>query len=137
MSGHDVTRQGECFIANDDTARLGDGLQPCRQIGLCANDRVVHSIRAPEIADVAITRVDAHPRLERVLDSRGPPFRVEFKGRRCMRQAIRTHAWASALSPFVSGSPKKISIASPMNLSIVPPCSWVIADISVKYSLSN
>ena len=54
-----------------------------------------------------------------------------------MLQAIRTQAWASALSPLVSGSPKKISIASPMNLSMVPPYRCAIADISVKYSLSS
>lgn len=54
-----------------------------------------------------------------------------------MRQAIRRQACASARSPLVSGSPKKISMASPMNLSMVPPCSCAIADISVKYSLRS
>jgi hypothetical protein len=44
-------------------------------------------------------------------------------------------ALASSTVPLVSGSPKKLISASPMNLSTVPPCLRAIVDISVKYSL--
>ena len=45
---------------------------------------------------------------------------------------IRTHATASALTPCVSGSPKKMRMASPTYLSIVPPNWRAIVDISVR-----
>jgi hypothetical protein len=48
-----------------------------------------------------------------------------------------TQASASALTPRVSGSPKKIMIASPTYLSIVAPCSSATRDISVRYWLSS
>ena len=50
--------------------------------------------------------------------------------RSCISIAMRRHALASSASPFVSGSPKKISMASPTNLSIVPPWASAILDIS-------
>ena len=40
----------------------------------------------------------------------------------CMSSAMRMQALASSASPLLSGSPKKISMASPTNLSTVPPC---------------
>ena len=43
--------------------------------------------------------------------------------------AIQTQAAASSATPLVSGSPKKTSTASPINLSRVPPCfdtTWAI-----------
>ncbi len=54
-----------------------------------------------------------------------------------MSTAMRRHALASSVGPLVSGSPKKIRMASPMNLSTVPPCVSAMADISVKYSLRS
>src|SRR5258708_19519665 len=114
MSGQDVACQGECFIAHDDAARLGDGLQPSRKIGLRANDRIVHSIRASEIADVAISGVDAHPRLERVFDSRRSPFRIEFK-----KAPLHppTHPPACLITlppPLSSGTSKHIPLPPPI-----------------------
>ena len=54
-----------------------------------------------------------------------------------MSSAMRRQALASSASPLVSGSPKKIRMASPTNLSMVPPCLSAMVDISVKYSLSS
>ena len=45
------------------------------------------------------------------------------------------HFSASTAVPSVSGSPKNIKIASPINLSIVPPNFSAISVISDKYSL--
>ena len=47
--------------------------------------------------------------------------------------AIKTQATASSLFPLVTGSPKKTRIASPMNLSIVPPNEW----LSLTFLLGN
>ena len=54
-----------------------------------------------------------------------------------MSSAMRTQALASSAAPRDSGSPKNTSIASPMNLSTVPPWRSAISDISVKYSFSS
>ncbi len=45
----------------------------------------------------------------------------------------RSHPGRNASTPRVSGSPKKITIASPTYLSIVAPCSNAIFDISVRW----
>ena len=52
--------------------------------------------------------------------------------RRRMAWAMWAQATASSVVPRVSGSPKKIMIPSPMNLSMVPPQPSAIADISPK-----
>ena len=49
-----------------------------------------------------------------------------------MAIAILTQASASSLTPRVSGSPKKIMMASPTYLSMVAPCERD-PDISVRY----
>ena len=46
--------------------------------------------------------------------------------------AILTQLTASDFSPLLAGSPKKIMIASPIYLSIVPPHRNAILDISVR-----
>ena len=46
--------------------------------------------------------------------------------------AISTQSLASSSGPFVVGSPKKIIIESPINLSIVPPYLRAIIDISFR-----
>ena len=58
-------------------AGLGDRLQASRQIRFRSDDRVVHTVIAAEIADVAIAAVDAHADAERVLDAGVAPFGVE------------------------------------------------------------
>ena len=50
-----------------------------------------------------------------------------------MSIAIETHAIASSSSPLELGSPKKTKIASPINLSIVPPHLIATLDIFVRY----
>ena len=47
----------------------------------------------------------------------------------CISPAILRHAFASSSFTPLSGSPKKISIASPTNLSIVPPSLSAILDL--------
>ena len=49
-----------------DMAGLGDRLQSRREVRLGADDGVVHPVGAAEIADVTITRIDAHARPERL-----------------------------------------------------------------------
>src|SRR5690349_22525343 len=49
---------------------------------------------------------------------------------------METHDTASCFRPLVTGSPKKTMMASPINLSMVPPCLCTILLISVRYSLS-
>ena len=57
--------------------------------------------------------------------------------RRCISNAMRD-AGARVLGDALGlGSPKNTSIASPMNLSTVPPCLSGDLDISVRYSLSS
>ena len=105
---------------------LGDRLQPRGEVRLGADDRVVHPVVAAEIADVAEAGIDAHAHAERLLDASLRHFALSWRSRCCISSAMRRQAWASSASPLVSGSPKKISIASPMNLSIVPPCRSAI-----------
>src|SRR5690554_7515820 len=47
--------------------------------------------------------------------------------------AIAVQAKASRLVPLLTGSPKKIIMPSPINLSMVPPYFKAIRDISVRY----
>jgi len=52
------------FVSNQYSAELSTGLQPCGQIHLVANDRVIHSVRAAEIADGTEARVGPNAQLE-------------------------------------------------------------------------
>src|SRR6516164_5101677 len=134
---HHVAHEHEGLVAQHDPARLRNRLQTRGEIGLGADDRVVHPVVAAEIADVAETGVDA---LRTRKGSSIPRVRhctLSSARRRCMSNAIARHAFASLTTPRDSGSPKNTRIASPMNLLTVPPCAAAIDDISIRYSLSS
>src|SRR5215211_5439216 len=54
---------------------------------------------------------------------------------RCIASAARSARSGSSLCAI--GAPQSTMIASPMNLSSVPPCSKMTSTISVKYSLRS
>jgi len=72
----------------------------------------------PKLPDIAEARIDAHPRLEGLLDAAVAQARSIHAGDAHVPGHPQARLRVAEL-PFVSGSPKKISIASPMNLSIV------------------
>src|SRR5215472_6391138 len=51
---------------------------PMWEIHLGADDRVIHAVFRAEIADVAITGIDADPHLEGLLETAGAPFLLQF-----------------------------------------------------------
>src|SRR5262249_52032181 len=116
---------------------LGDRLQPRSQVRFGADDRVVHAIVAAEISNIAKTRIDAHADPERVLDPVAAPLGVEAGN--AMLHFDRHAETRSGVLSIALGLriAKKTSMASPTNLSTVPPCANAIVDISVKYSFSN
>src|SRR5262249_44730455 len=67
------------FVAHHDSPGFGDGLQTRREIHLRPDDRVVDSISAPEISDIAKAGVHAHSDPKRVFDPFVAPFCVEFR----------------------------------------------------------
>src|SRR5438876_30848 len=73
-----VAHEHEGLVAQDDPARLRDRLQTRGEIGLGADDRVIHPVVAAEIADVAEAGVDAHPHAEGLFDAALSPLHVEL-----------------------------------------------------------
>src|SRR5215467_3039601 len=51
---------------------------PMWEIHLGADDRVIHAVFRAEIADVAITGIDADPHLKGLLETAGAPFLLQF-----------------------------------------------------------
>ena len=56
MRDDDVADKGVCLVTDHDVAGFRDRLQPRSEIGLGADDRVVHPVVAAEITNVAIIR---------------------------------------------------------------------------------
>src|SRR5208282_4027465 len=75
---HDVSHQGECFVANYNVPRFGDKLQTRCEISFCTDDRIVHPIGATEIPNIAKASIDANSDAEGVFHSLVPPFCVQF-----------------------------------------------------------
>jgi hypothetical protein len=75
---HDVAHQDEGLVAENNFARLSDGLQAGGEVRFRANDRVVHTLLAAEVSDVAVPGIDAHASPERLLDALLAPFDVEL-----------------------------------------------------------
>ena len=73
-----TARQFKSFVTHDDFAGLGDGLQTGRKIRLGTDDGVVHAVFAAEVADVAITGVEAHAGFERMFDAAASPDAVQM-----------------------------------------------------------
>src|SRR6202008_5133375 len=103
-----------------------------REIYTAADDGVLHPILATEVSDGTETGVNSSSTTWRLFNARGSPDAIQFAQFLRMAIAIFTHATASALTPLVSGSPKKMRMASPTYLSIVPPNWRAIFDISVR-----
>ena len=57
---------------------VGGRLNPRREIHLGADDRVIHAVCRAEIADVAITGIDADPHLEGLLETACALFLLQF-----------------------------------------------------------
>ncbi len=55
------------LVGHEDAADLGVRFEPGGEVHLVADDGVVHAVRAAEVADRAEARVDADPKLERLL----------------------------------------------------------------------
>jgi hypothetical protein len=90
---------------------------------------IIHPFVAAKVPDVAEPRIDAHSDLEGALDPAIAPSGIHLDQ---FGLHFQRHAQARSgifLDPLVCGSPKKTRIASPMNLSIVAPCSRAIFDI--------
>src|SRR5499427_3293811 len=60
------------------SAQVSARLDARREIHLGADDRVIHPVFRAEIADVAITGIDADPHLEGLLETAGAPFLLQF-----------------------------------------------------------
>ena len=75
---HDVAHKSVGLVADDDMSRLGDRLEPRREINLGTDGGVVHAVDAAEIADVAEAGVDAHAHAERLFRTRATPFDIEL-----------------------------------------------------------
>ena len=73
-----VLDQGKCFVTQENAAMLGVRLQPRGQVHLTADDRVVHSVLAPEITNGGITCIDSNAELERLLQALIAPFRLQL-----------------------------------------------------------
>src|SRR6516165_9003280 len=76
---NDVADQCVCFVADYNISRFGDRLQPGSKVGFSADNRVIHSIIASKITDVAKAGVYSHPNSEWVLNASISPFGVEAR----------------------------------------------------------
>src|SRR6516165_4276381 len=74
---NDVADQCVCFVADHNISRFRNRLQPGGKIGFSADNRVIHSIIASEIADVAKTSVYSHSDTDWILNSGIAPMGVE------------------------------------------------------------
>src|SRR5262249_2547735 len=74
---HGIADERISLIAYDDLSGLSDRLKAGSQIGLGADDRVVHSIIAAKISDIAKTRIYSHAHTDRVLDPTVAPLRIQ------------------------------------------------------------
>src|SRR5215813_11935640 len=101
------------FKGYEDLARRGGSLKARGEVHAAADDGVVHPILAAEVADGAVPRVDSDPGLKGIFDARRPPHVLQLKHPLPNAMAISTQARASSLVPRVSGSPKKMTMASP------------------------
>src|SRR6516165_10537372 len=78
-SDNDVADQCVCFVADHNISRFCNRLQPGGKIGFSADNRVIHSIIAAEIANVAKTSVYSHSDTDWILNSGIAPLGVEAR----------------------------------------------------------
>src|SRR6266480_2364150 len=96
-------------------------LQPRSKVYGAADHRVVHAVLATEIADRAISGVNADPATQRRLDTTVAPFLRQFTDALLHGDRHLDAASASSFTPSVVGSPKNMTMASPTYLSTVAP----------------
>ena len=113
-------------------ARRSHLFEPGRKIYTAADNGVVHSVLAAEVSDGTETCVNAGSTTWRFFYTRSSPDAIQFA--HSLAHGDR-HLYARdgvRLDAFGSGSPKKMRMASPTYLSIVPPNWRAIFDISVR-----
>src|SRR5215813_10312091 len=74
---HGIADERISLVAYDDLSGLGDRLKAGSQISLGADDRIIHSIIAAEVSDIAKTRIYSHSHPERVFDPTVAPLRIQ------------------------------------------------------------
>ena len=122
-------------LADQDLARGRLGAEPGGDVHRVADHGVLQPAVAADVAgeDLAVVDPDADADLGPAL--RQPSARSAGRSPRCMATAARSAR--SGSSAWAIGAPQSAMIASPMNLSSVPPCSKITSTISVKYSVSS
>src|SRR6516165_600610 len=74
---NDVADRRVCFVAHHNISRFRDRLQSGGKIGFSADNRVIHSIIASEIANVAKTSVYSHSDTDWILNTGIAPLGVK------------------------------------------------------------
>jgi len=108
---------------------LGDTFQACRQVHPITNDRVVHTFGRPDIPGHHVTGVQAYADVDGLPAGFFQAFIEAMQSVIMRREALTARSGSSS---WGKGVPKMAMMASPINLSSIPPSSVTTSTIRVK-----